>query len=1232
MLVKKRLIFFVIFVFFLIPFVFSSSIESEIQKITHYAEEYETGNINYVQLQIYLGSGRQKLNEILGATGMEHGGILKQEQLKSFLGEPTGETRWVWNEKEKREKRIDSDVPTWEKIIFDGNKIQIKLNAYPFIVDEELVYNLNFMANFKKPKEQLDISGKIWEIKGLAEIFNSNPSTENARTLAKESVNAERTFESYFRQSGEKCEDVMSSIFGTENIRESQQMLVNEITFYVGENFEVKGRLEMCDSCEWNWINLNFWMEGRGPGFKPAKETPERISPEEFKERDSEYFKQEFARIIDEMKKGLEQGDYKQFVSYQSRMQALNEAWNRKSNEVWQQVDKMFEEEMKSIREEQKGGFDWKSFDNKRREKERELRKANYEARKQFFLNLFSGYDKKEMSFSQIEYEKRLVEEFIEFGEEICNNNVDDNKNEKVDCLDSLCAGKICGKKEVEVTIGNEIQKETKDLFCIQGMCQLPEEIVEEKAMICGNHICEGNETKENCIEDCAICPEHPPLNCSGRVMFSGQDENGCSLEPICMEETETCITTADCIQPLCGTSECVEGRCEFSELSECREAECVDGDKKIQNCETGEEIITEICTGGLWIQTGAICEITGEINSCEQYCPAQPHILCGGYADISGTYPNCNCGWVCEAEEPITGNECSVKEDCGSVNDVCSNGRCVTIPELVQPPTVEEPEVTPIEEPEVLPEQIPEQLPEEQPQETPTETQQEPAPVTGEMILRFFRTIVGRITGAITGFQTENGTEPIPEVSVSEPPSEQPPEELVCLTDVQQCPDGSYVSRNPSKNCEFDPCPSPSAPEQQPPEEHLQEFEEKPEDVEEEHPPQEKGVFKAGGICRTALQRTEAFIFFDGWGEPFEQVHQYKPEFYTGGEADWCKYELENLIQQRKEFERSFNEEFVKWFFEDYLANSAEDWEQYVSGIFELYWKNVDNIMQTTRIMQCLEKEGMTDYYTPISLVKYDTEFGSLEFWEEVKTAKLPGMDKAIEVISPYMKIWIFPNKKFIQYEMKKAMKEHEFPGPPKEKVKRENEEGLKDEEREMIKQDEGFMRKIRNIVNKYNGNVDVAIQFKDYTADEIVFNLYAQVNENDILKLEPMLPEEVPEKDITIDIDFEKVYDFIYFTEKEMRGAEEQFPPWEDRPFGKGMVKGFVDGIQVWFKVRDIANSARVSPESAKGDAMDLLKTFFKMMGRPEEKGKMPEEEMPEVEEEIWESKEKITGEVIF
>ncbi|MEW6716563.1 MAG: extracellular solute-binding protein [Chloroflexota bacterium] len=46
----------------------------------------------------------------------------------------------------------------------------------------------------------------------------------------------------------------------------------------------------------------------------------------------------------------------------------------------------------------------------------------------------------------------------------------------------------------------------------------------------------------------------------------------------------------------------------------------------------------------------------------------------------------------------------------------------------------------------------------------------------------------------------------PVPPPEVEEEVEE--PEGVVCPEDVTECPDGSFVARNPDNNCEFDPCP----------------------------------------------------------------------------------------------------------------------------------------------------------------------------------------------------------------------------------------------------------------------------------------------------------------------------------------------------------------------------------------------------------------------------------------
>lgn len=1297
--------------FFVISFSFNAvssfeenELEEEIKKLTHYAEEYETGNINYAGLLLYVSATRENLNEILGAKSRFEGGLFDRESLERVFGEPSEETKWVWVEREDREKKLDEEVPVWRKIVYDGKKIQIRLEAFPSIFiknrnhaslspeDEEefdyekklvgelekefdfgenglLVYRLHFSIEYKTPAEELNIEERIGEIKELAEAFDSDPSKDNAEKLAEESVNVERTFESYYRQSSLQCTELMNSIFGAENKRGTQKLLAQEFTFFEGDDFEARTRFEMCEECDWNWINFNIWTESRGRGFF-EEESFREISKEKFMNLNFEDFERETVRLLEELRGALQDRDFKKVSEIKSELQALNWAWDEKANNVWEEVDETYKSKRESMSEEERREYNenygWIKDEQERRAKEKELRKRNLDRRANFYNGLFAGYDKKEFFYTQEEYEKRLVEKFKEFGEEICDNNKDDNNNEFIDCQEDQCGGKICGSGEVEKLIGNGTIKQKVDFYCIEKICQPKEEEIkiEGAISICGNHICEEGEN-ESCLGDCAACEEHEAIECAGRVIFKGKDEKGCNLEPVCLEEG-FCESNEDCAQPLCGVAECVENKCQFVDLVECREPECIDGEEKIAHCGNGESVVEEECIEGVWSRTGLECE--GEtISPIEE---------------------------VEDIEEEQAG--CEVRSDCGGENDVCSNGACVTLPETIE-------EISPpaenLESAEEVDEEEFETEPEEESKEVEEEETGESASTTGNVIFSFFGALINKLglTGFSTGGQEAPSESQNAEESAGGGESESPADETSVLPEEEsrveeprefeedndeeredreeeegerresgcregcdrQCYDAKIrpcaescirkecgeelecnvdeVKEKCESGCEeessgcsdecFDNC-----------------LEGKRYDVkfegEGERRKEEKGVFNIGGTCRTSKGKEEAFIWFGGWGEPFGKIQELKNKYYQRGSSDWCKRELESLINQRREFEKSFNEDFVKWFFEKHLPSNAEDWESKVSGIFELYWKDVDLSRQMVERKECLK-----NYEFPqpnLINVKYDTEYGSLEFWEEVKTARLHEKGEEVNIISPYMRVWIFPPKEFIKYEMKKAMENHEFPGPSEESAEREFEGGPTEEEREFIKMDKKFMKKIQKLSEKYGGSVDLAIQFKDYETDEIVFNLYAKIDEENIVNIKPMLPSEVPEQDIAIIIDFERIYELVHMHEKEIRGARTESPPWDRQTGLRPKVKEAVDGVKMFFKIRGIVNSAEIQPETAKSDVKSMFNSFILMMMRGDEKEKgefgeidkesegefeLDQEELPEG----WESKEILTGEVI-
>jgi len=177
-------------------------------------------------------------------------------------------------------------------------------------------------------------------------------------------------------------------------------------------------------------------------------------------------------------------------------------------------------------------------------------------------------------------------------------------------------------------------------------------------------------------------------------------------------------------------------------------------------------------------------------------------------------------------------------------------------------------------------------------------------------------------------------------------------------------------------------------------------------------------------------------------------------------------------------------------------------------------------------------------------------------------------------------MRIWVFPSKEFIKYDMQESMENHELPGPPEEKMKRKNQEGLTEEQKEQVRQDRKAMERIREVSERYGGSLDLVIQFKDYETNEVVFNMYAQINEQDIMKVEPMLPSEVPEADATVEMDFAILYEMIFISEKDMIGSHLESPPWDRKMRPVQKVKEIFNGVKMWNKMRALKNSAIITP----------------------------------------------------
>ena len=1259
----------------------SQSIDSSIKKMTYTAEQYETGSLNYAQLIVSMASLSKELASELGASSQDHDQVLNTEQLERALGKPTESTKWVWVEGEEREKKLDSEIPAWRKIIFDGKETQIYLTAWPSIPRgrQDIVYHLHQDIIFKSNSQEVDIESEIEKMKSLAQQYSSNPSSNSLEELAEESVNIEQAFNNNPYKNSLKCEANMNNLFGSENKRDSQKILAQEIEFADGEKFQAKIRLEICDDCDWHWINMNMWIDSRGNFQQPEENRGSDFNRQQYESYTSEDFKNEIQKVISEAKSDLQTENLKQAVQRIQELRPLMDIWNEKSNNVWEQFQDQYKVDFETMTQEEREKcsetYCWIIKDQERINAENSFKDEIHEERKQFFLNLFLDYEKKESYFSQEQWEKRLFEQFKDFGQEICTNNLDDNNNQQIDCGENQCSGKVCGSETISTIdeTGQTVQQ-IRDLYCTAGICQAKLETLEATGPICGNNICEENEI-ETCSTDCAICTIPEAISCDGIILFSGQDANSCPLAPVCLTEQTSCETDNDCVDPLCGDSSCIQGTCQLGQLTECREAECTDGEEKRISCISKDRLVSEICIQGIWRKTNIQCPV-GELTDAPVLEESELESF----------------------SQEVIGNACTVKSDCGNENDVCSNGICVTLPETIKQDTTEEifieseaqeeqskqeetssEQETQSSETNEPNEQSEEQIVQSSPEEEPT--------ITGNAVSYFFKSLISGFqiesdeeNGENSGGDNQDGEssqdtqnngetqQQSQEGQVSQsPPNEgetdeerenRGREERESREDDdrqrREKEDGERRKNECTDRCDKECYDRKIRPftEQCIREECGQELECNVDEVRqgcevkaesetdvascindcstkcltgentwiepdrEEHK-EEKFVFTVGGACRQEKDRVDESIWFGGWGDEFKDFQIAKEKYYNSGGADWCKREYENLIKQRIALEESLNEEFASWFFEDYVASSAGEWENHISGIFDLYWRDVDLSRQLVERSACLGSVEIPKHN--LINLEYKTDYGSIKLWEEIKTAKISNDLQETEIISPYMETYLFPSRDFYILEMKKAMESHRIPG----QEGKESSNFLNDEQKQRLIE-EGILDEIKEFNEKFGESL--IIQFKDYNKNEIVFNVFVKVNPEDLLSFEPMLYSETISEDVKIEFDVEKLLDIIEYGESDR--VELQSPPW-DKQQEVGFVNGAIDGVKMYFMFRELLNSGITSKESAEDHATFFTRIFFEVvMG---DQDRQDEENQDDSNMENFEQRDSITGEII-
>lgn len=1068
---KKEVIISSIIILFLLPGILavssSENLQRGINEAAYHAEQYHKGNENYAEYTANINEVENKINSNLLQGGDQD---VNETDIQEVLGNSNIETLWV--PKGDDEVKVDEPVSIWTDVpIFDG-KQQVKLSITPSLSENnEINYQLSFKTNFVQSRPLLDIKNEISKVEALAKEYSlNNQDIQKANQLAETSVNLENLFNDYMAMSpGESCEETMAALLGSETETSQVEIIVKEYELSNKDGVRISVKLEICEKCN----NIDYFVNLKTRYEKNGNTLEYYIGTDyakNFEGLDVIGIKRAIIDANQIFQELAASGNYQSSYEMMKRIEALNELWSQKTNQG-----------------------------------DEKTKLENFLDRNKFLQSLYDGTSVKTSSIEQTTYQKTFVQEFKDNGEEICTNEIDDNNDQLVDCSDSLCSGKVCGTETVTMHENNVTTQEIKEKYCTLGQCVF-KETPKVQTSECGNNKCEDGEN-ETCTQDCVVCPSYSPIECEGDIISSGKDANGCSLEPVCLVKQGSCSTNGDCIQPLCGKSECIEGSCQTTELNSCLEKVCFDGETKSETCENRESIVIERCISGKWESTELKCETS-----------------------------------VSEPMQIIQkiSEECKIASDCPVEGHQCVLGKC------------------------------------------------EALSIKKEIIAATPTTYHKGISGtSFTGESIKLTTEVLTGV-VPDPTN---PDVLGKPTDYnRQIPEGSPggsfltgVSRTENTQTT-----TPSQSDTSRSNQNLIQASSN-----------EKNVFGVNGYCVKDKNGETPILSFGGDGGKFQAISSLQNSYEQQGSESYCKWKLENLIRERVELEKSFNYEFVRKYFEEELPNFANDWENAHKAILDLHNQNIENQVETAKMMECLGIKSLDNY----NLIKINYEnplYGTLKYEESIKAVKFPGITNEVDIISSSMKEFsIFPSKTFVKNELVNNMEKGLFPGSSKSSSQRSINKGLTSSELENLRKNEKVIGLIKTLgASSPDGNTDVQLKILD--GEEVVYNMYIRINENEIAKAQPLTPEKTPNKNYELTLGFGEVYDILKDARKR---TYSQDSPWESGTLNPNtIINTAKDWISTQIKVRNLISSIKITPSSNENEIKDLFKEFFYTLGSDE------------------------------
>jgi len=270
----------------------------------------------------------------------------------------------------------------------------------------------------------------------------------------------------------------------------------------------------------------------------------------------------------------------------------------------------------------------------------------------------------------------------------------------------------------------------------------------------------------------------------------------------------------------------------------------------------------------------------------------------------------------------------------------------------------------------------------------------------------------------------------------------------------------------------------------------------------------------KLEGIC--AKNQINIWIGAHGkdWG-PLRHLNE--------GRGEWtCDREIEELVNLRKAFQDDINNDFASWFFEDFMG--GDDYDKIFNGgkgfqsVMEILIRNEEEVSERLR---CSENPEWPEGFEKVEIT-YINNNTHVEVWEKKVPVEWANTNYHTTL---YKYSWI-PSKQLMKDLINHKVSETDTFGPTAKDIA-------------AIRADQGQMYLITSLAESYGGSFDVELELRE-EAGEIV-KKYLTINPNVTVQF---FDEIDRDPDISIEVDYDVLYDFIKYMNYEMEGGSIRGP----------------------------------------------------------------------------------------